>query len=123
MSILFCLNQAIESVKSDGYVVLDDIVSCDSLDILLEQMTKDTKILLDGQKNGRILNGWKHGHIQQKRPHHPLFSFSDIVANPYVVQVTHAFLGDGLFNSFYSGSTNFPGSEQQPIHRDAVPHS
>ena len=28
------LNQAIESVKSDGYVVLDDVVSFESLDIL-----------------------------------------------------------------------------------------
>ena len=116
-----CLNQAIESVKSDGYIVLDDFVRFDSLDILLEQMTADTNILLDSQKNGRILNGWKHAPIQQKPPHHPPFLFSDIVANPYVVQVTYAVLGDGLFNSFYSGNTNCPGSEQQPIHRDAVP--
>tara|TARA_B100000902_G_scaffold387806_1_gene432474 strand:- start:1869 stop:2129 length:261 start_codon:yes stop_codon:yes gene_type:complete len=64
------------------------------------------------------MEAWPH---TAKPPHHPFFLFSDIVANPYVVKVTHAVLGDGLFNSFYSGNTNYPGSEQQPIHRDADP--
>ena len=116
-----CLNKAAEAVKNDGYVSLEEVVSFDSLDVLLEQMTRDTKILLQSEKNGRPIIGWKHGHIQQKPPHHPPFLFCDVVANPYVVGVTHAVLGDGLFNSFYSGNTNCPGSEQQPIHRDADP--
>ena len=115
------LAKAVDSVKKEGYVVLDNVVSSESLDVILEQMTEDTEILLDSQKKGRDVTGWKRGHIQQKPPHHPPFLFPDIVANPYVVKVTHEVLGDGLFNSFYSGNTNCPGSEEQPIHRDADP--
>jgi len=40
------------------------------------------------------MEAWPH---TAKPPHHPLFLFSDIVANPYVVKVTHAVLGDGFF--------------------------
>ncbi len=38
-----------------------------------------------------------------------------------VIQVTTALLDEGIFNSFYNGNTNCPGSGTQPLHRDG-PH-
>jgi ectoine hydroxylase-related dioxygenase (phytanoyl-CoA dioxygenase family) len=58
------------------------------------------------------------GHIQQDPPPEPELIFRDVLANDAVVAVTHAVLGDGLVNVFYSGNTNLPGSAAQPVHHD-----
>ena len=46
------------------------------------------------------------------------YIFRDVVSNPFVIQVTKGLLGDGLFNSFYNGNCNCPGSGTQPLHPD-----
>ncbi|RIK33188.1 MAG: hypothetical protein DCC55_35435, partial [Chloroflexi bacterium] len=61
------------------------------------------------------------GHLQQGPPPFAPYVFRDIVANPFAIQVTHAILGDGLYNRFYNGNANTPGSGTQPLHADG-PH-
>ena len=39
-----CLSKATEAVKNDGYVLLEEVVSFDSLDVLLGQMTRHTSV-------------------------------------------------------------------------------
>jgi hypothetical protein len=114
------LTQAVGAVREQGYVIIGNAVGATCLDVLRERMTADTQELLAAQRAGEKASGWMRGHLQQKPPHHPPFLFADIVANPFAIQVTHAVLGDGLFNSFYSGNTNCPASEQQPLHRDST---
>lgn len=101
--------RAIAAVREAGVVVLH------------ERLLTDTHALVAARDRGDSIPGWKCGHLQQKPPHHPPYIFRDVVANPFAIQVTHGVLGDGLFNSFYSGNTNLPGSEVQPLHRDAQP--
>ncbi len=113
------LLQAATALRDEGYVILEKAVDATCLDVLRERMTADTHELLAAHAKGEQVSGWMRGHLQQKPPHHRPFLFADIVANPFAVQVTHAVLGDGLFNAFYSGNTNCPGSEQQPLHRDS----
>ncbi|MEE2726044.1 MAG: phytanoyl-CoA dioxygenase family protein [Candidatus Latescibacterota bacterium] len=113
--------RAIAAVREAGVVVLEDAVDEAALDALHERLLTDTHALVAARDRGDSIPGWKRGHLQQKPPHHPPYIFRDVVANPFAIQVTHGVLGDGLFNSFYSGNTNLPGSEVQPLHRDAQP--
>ena len=110
------VKQAVEAIRVDGYVVLENVVSHEHLDILRERMDADAQILIKAEKWGGA--GGLKGHLQLGPPPFAPYIFRDIVANPYVVQVTKALLGSGVYNNFYNGNTNCPGSTTQPLHRD-----
>jgi ectoine hydroxylase-related dioxygenase (phytanoyl-CoA dioxygenase family) len=113
------LAAAVDAVRQDGYVVLADVIEHDHLDLLRERMNVDSQTLLAAQKWGGA--GSVAGHLQQGPPPFAPYVFGDIVANPFAIQVTHALLGKGVYNRFYNGNANCPGSGTQPLHADA-PH-
>ncbi|MDA1192598.1 MAG: phytanoyl-CoA dioxygenase family protein, partial [Candidatus Poribacteria bacterium] len=88
----------------------------DKLDILRERMTEDSVKLIANQKWGGA--GHITGHLQQGAPPIPPFVFREIVSNPFAIQVSKGVLSNSVFNSFYNGNTNTPGSKKQPLHRD-----
>lgn len=108
---------ALAAIREEGYVVLENIVSHAHLDRLRERMDEDSQKLIDVEKWGGA--GRVTGHLQQGPPPFAPYVFADIVANPFVIQVTRALLGEGVYNSFYNGNTNSPGSGVQPLHRDS----
>ncbi len=108
--------QAVNAIRVDGYVVLENVISHQHLDILRERMDADSQRLIKAEKWGGA--GRLKGHLQQGPPPFAPYIFNDIVANPYIVQVTKALLGAGVYNNFYNGNTNCPGSTTQPLHRD-----
>jgi ectoine hydroxylase-related dioxygenase (phytanoyl-CoA dioxygenase family) len=110
------LEQAIQALREDGYVVLENVVSHAHLDVLRVRMDEDSRKLMDAEKWGGA--GRVVGHLQQSPPPFAPYVFSDVVANPFVIQVTRELLGGGVYNSFYNGNTNTPGSGKQPLHRD-----
>jgi hypothetical protein len=109
------LEVAVRAVREDGFVILEDVIAHDHLDILLEKMTVDLETLLTART---LPCNFVRNHVQQDPPPLAPYVFRDVVANPYVVQVSTAVLGAGFFNSFYSGNTNLPGSTEQPVHAD-----
>ncbi len=111
------VKQAVEAILIDGYVVLENIIKHEHLDILKERMDADSQKLIKAGKWGGA--GMLKGHLQQGAPPFAPYIFSDIVANPYVIQVTKELLGEGVYNNFYNGNTNCPGSGIQPLHRDS----
>ena len=113
------LQRAVQAVLRDGYVILRDVIDHDHLDCLLPRMTADSRRLIAAEQWGGA--GHLPGHLQQAPPPLAPFVFGDIVANPFAVQVTHSVLGDGMYNRFYNGNTNCPGSPMQPLHADAEP--
>ena len=112
------VEQAITALRVDGYVILENVINHDHLDILRERMDADSQLLINAEKWGGA--GKLIGHLQQGPPPYAPYIFRDIVANPYVVQVTQELLGPGLYNNFYNGNTNCPGSTTQPLHRDGA---
>ena len=110
------LDQAVAAIRNDGYAVLEDIVSHDHLDQLRERMDRDSQQLVAAEQWSGA--GGLPGHLALGPPPFAPFVFRDIMANPFVIQVNQALLGDHFFNGFYSGNTNCPGSETQPLHRD-----
>jgi ectoine hydroxylase-related dioxygenase (phytanoyl-CoA dioxygenase family) len=57
-------------------------------------------------------------NLQQGPPPFAPYIFPDVVSNAFGIQVSKAVLGDGVYNAFYNGNTNTPGSGLQPVHRD-----
>ncbi len=112
------VEQAVKAIQVDGYVILENVIRHEPLDILRERMDADSQILINAEKWGGA--GRLKGHLQQGPPPYAPYIFRDIVANPYVVQVTRELLGPGLYNNFYNGNTNCPGSTTQPLHRDGA---
>ena len=113
------LQPAVEAVRRDGFVVIENAVPHEPLDVLREKMDRDSRVLIDRKLWGGA--GGLKGHLQQGPPPFAPFVFPEIVANTLVIQVNTALLGEGIFNSFYNGNTNCPGSVAQPLHRDG-PH-
>jgi ectoine hydroxylase-related dioxygenase (phytanoyl-CoA dioxygenase family) len=110
------LDEALAAIRTEGLVVLENVVSHEHLDVLRERMDEDSEKLIRAEKWGGA--GRLPKHLQQGPPPFAPYVFSDIVANPYVIQVTKTLLGEGVYNSFYNGNTNCPGSGTQPLHGD-----
>ena len=92
------LKQAVEAIRRDGCVVIENAVPHEPLDMLREKMDQDSKVLIDHELWGGA--GGLKGHLQQGPPPFAPFVFREIVANPFVIQVNTALLGEGIFNSF-----------------------
>ena len=105
------LAQAVAAIRTDGYVLIEDAIPRQPLEILRQRMDKDSAALLAANPKRR--------HLQQGPPPFAPFIFAEIVANPFAVQVSKAVLGEGFFNAFYNGNTNAPGSDTQNLHRDS----
>lgn len=112
------VEQAVDAIQFDGYVFIENIINHNHLDILRERMDEDSQLLIKSKHWGGA--GMLKGHLQQGPPPFAPYIFSDIVANPFVVQVTKTLLGPGVYNNFYNGNTNCPGSMTQPLHRDGA---
>ena len=109
------VQHAIAALRKDGFLVINDIVEHDHLDRLRERMTGDLDTI---RALPAVPHNFVWGNIQQNPPPDAGLVFRDVVANPFVCQVTRELLGPGAFNDYLSGNTNIPGSGLQPVHVD-----
>jgi hypothetical protein len=109
------LQRAVIALRDDGFVVIDGVVDHTHLDLLQERMTDDLTRL---RALPVVPHNFVWGNIQQNPPPDADLVFRDVVANPFVCQVTRAVLGSGAFNNTLTGNTNVPGSGLQPVHVD-----
>ena len=72
------LKKAIEAIRVDGCVVIENIVNHKHLDILRERMDADSQKLIKAGKWGGA--GMLKGHLQQGPPPFAPYIFSDVVA-------------------------------------------
>src|SRR5215213_1242323 len=90
------LAEALAALRTEGYVVLEDVVPEGPLDVLAQRMLEDAERLIRAQHWGGA--GRLPGHLQQGPPPFAPFVFPEVVANPFVIQVTRELLGDGVYN-------------------------
>ena len=109
------LRAAVDAVRSDGFVVLNDVVDPAHLDILHERMIDDLDAL---RARPDAPYNWNAGNLQQDPPPFPPYLFSDVLQNPFVISVTSAVLGPRIKNVMYGGNTALPGDQRQPVHAD-----
>jgi ectoine hydroxylase-related dioxygenase (phytanoyl-CoA dioxygenase family) len=104
------------ALREDGCVVLQGVVDLDHVTMLRNKMLEDLEVIMSRKD---IPTQFTKGNVQQDPPPMSPYLFKDVLNNHLLVQVTAAILGAGLKNSFYSGNTNLPGSEAQPVHPDS----
>ncbi len=107
--------EAAEALRTDGLVVLADVVDLAHLDVLHERIIADLDALRDRPD---APYNWNVGNLQQDPPPFPPYLFADVLLNPYVIAVTSDLLGPGVKNVMYGGNTALPGDQRQPVHAD-----
>jgi len=106
---------AVRAVREEGFVVLNDAIDPAHIAVLRERMLVDAaKIAALDQ----VPYQFKTGHLQQNPPPFPPYLFRDVLVNAFAIDVTHALLGDGVKNAFYSGNCCLPNDNRQPLHGD-----
>ncbi len=110
------LAKAIEALRTDGIVVLEDAIDLEHIAILREKYLADVELLLN--RKDKPFN-WNPGNLQQDPPPFPPYLFRDVLVNDAVIAVTKGILGAGLKSAFYSGNTALPSPHRQPVHADS----
>ena len=109
------LAMAVRAVREEGFVVLHDAIDPAHIATLRERMLADAaKIAALDQ----VPYQFKTGHLQQDPPPFPPYLYRDVLVNAFAIDVTHALLGDGVKNAFYSGNCCLPNDNRQPLHGD-----
>jgi hypothetical protein len=106
---------AVNALRADGFVVLNDVVQPDHLDTLHERLVSDLDAL---KARTDTPYNWNAGNLQQDPPPFPPYLFEDVLLNPFVISVTSAVLGPRIKNVMYGGNTALPGDQRQPVHVD-----
>ena len=96
---------AVEALRTDGFVVIADVVDPAHLDVLHERMITDLAAL---QARPDAPYNWNAGNLQQDPPPFPPYLFADVLLNPFVIAVTSALLGPGLRTSCTAGTPRCP---------------
>ncbi len=105
------LSEALAAIRDDGIVALRQVVSDASIDALREKMLADLKTVEAARGIDKNYQGVR------PPPFHP-YLFRDILLNDIVISLTHALLGDGVYNGAYHANSSFPGSPVQHVHAD-----
>jgi hypothetical protein len=115
------LASALETLQTDGYVVLENAVpktlvdeirkKCDTV---LQSHVKANPQILSPDNPGRGIFGM---HPPREMP----FMDPLIIANPFAVPILREALGEDFFCAFYNTNTSWPGSGIQSVHRDSLP--
>jgi len=95
------LAQAVESVRQNGFVILGQVIPTPPLDLLFERMLTDLNTLLNASDQVLPVQ-FVPGHLQQDAPPLAPYVFAELVANPWVIQVTQALLGAGVKNTYFT---------------------
>jgi ectoine hydroxylase-related dioxygenase (phytanoyl-CoA dioxygenase family) len=109
------LEAAVRAIKTDGFLVLKNVVDTAHLDALRERMLDDLQHIL-ARKDAPF--NFNTGNVQQDPPPFPPYLFRDVLLNDMAIAVTKAVLGAGVKNSAYTGNTALPGGSKQPVHAD-----
>ena len=111
------IDAAVSAIHEYGYVILEDAVPIEPLEVLRERMDQDTGDLL-AYCESIGGNPRERGHLQQGPPVSPDYVFADVVMNDYVNRVCNLLYNHRPRLTFYNGNTNCPGSTTQRLHMD-----
>ena len=112
-------DRALDALRTDGVVVLGDVIDRAPLDALKTRMDRDSVELLAFCKSVGG-NPRDRGHLQQGPPPMAPWVSRQWTANPLIAELLTAMLGRDAYCEFYNGNTNCPGSEHQQLHLDAA---
>jgi hypothetical protein len=110
------LAKAVQAVRKEGYVILNDLIDPAVLAPIRDRMLSDVEKIL---ARDDIPFNFNRGNIQQDPPPFPPYLSREVLCNEIVISITKSILGKGLKNGMYSGNTALPRSTgRQPVHAD-----
>lgn len=112
------LAQVVADIEAEGFAVVENLVSTESRQILLDVIREDALAI---KAAGELTPHEKHtgeGHLQLGLPRSAPYVRADLLANAIVDQIVAAILGEKAWLGFYNGNVNMPGSTYQPLHFD-----
>jgi len=111
------LQEAVNAVREDGFVILNDLIDPAVLAPIRDRMLEDVARIM---ARDDVPFNFNSGNIQQDPPPFPPYLSRQVLCNDIVIAVTQAILGKGLKNGMYSGNTALPHSTgRQPVHADS----
>jgi ectoine hydroxylase-related dioxygenase (phytanoyl-CoA dioxygenase family) len=110
------LAEAVQAVRKEGYVILNDLIDAAILAPIRDRMLADVAKILARED---IPFNFNRGNIQQDPPPFPPYLSREVLCNEIVIAISQSILGKGLKNGMYSGNTALPHSSgRQPVHAD-----
>jgi hypothetical protein len=110
------LELAIGQVRNNGYVLLEGVLPRD----LVASMQSTFMDLLETHIQRADPNRGANRY-QMHLPFAPPFSDERVIANPFVLPVVEALVGDDCICHYLSSDTPLPGSDFQEVHPDIFP--
>ena len=110
------LSEAVQTLREDGFVVLERALP----DILVRELREQADAFVIENLHNRerlIPTGINHYHLVL--PIRPPYLDPHVLENPVALQIVESVLGPALKSRLpYGGNVAMPGSEMQRIHRD-----
>ncbi len=110
------LELAIEQVRNNGYVLFERALPEDLVFAMREAFSQ----LLDSHVNSTVANRGAN-RWQMHVPFAPPFSDERVIANPLVMPIVDALLGEDCICHYFASDTPLPGSDYQQVHPDIFP--
>lgn len=106
------IEAAVNAIEEDGYVAMANVVSLKSIDALYQKMIED------GERRKSETGRFQPGGLPLSQP----WLLRDILLNDMVIAVTHAILGEGVYNDSYGVNWRLAGElDKQHVHPDHGP--
>jgi ectoine hydroxylase-related dioxygenase (phytanoyl-CoA dioxygenase family) len=119
------LQEAVNQIKANGYVVLEGVLS----QKLIEELRSSFKKVFDAYVNrikvdttpvnAETPRGQKR--FQMNLPFIDPFNDAQIITNPFVLSVLDQLLGQDYTLLYFASDTPLPGSDYQGVHSDEIP--
>jgi ectoine hydroxylase-related dioxygenase (phytanoyl-CoA dioxygenase family) len=107
------LDLAVESVRNNGYVLFERLLPQDLVTEMRESFTRLLESHVSQTDPNRGANRY-----QMHLPFEPPFSDERVVANPVILSIIEALLGEDCICHYLASDTALPGSEYQAVHPD-----
>ncbi len=110
------LDYAIGQVRNNGYVLFERLLPSE----LVADLRSNFMRLLEAHAQWTDPNRGANRY-QMHLPFAPPFVDERVVANPFVLPIVDALVGDNCICHYLSSDTPLPGSEYQAVHPDIFP--
>jgi ectoine hydroxylase-related dioxygenase (phytanoyl-CoA dioxygenase family) len=119
------LQEAVNQIKANGYVVLEGALSQNLVAELRSSFKRVFDAYVDRIKvdttpvNAETPRGQKR--FQMNLPFIKPFNDSQIITNPFVLSILDQLLGEDCTLLYFASDTPLPGSDYQGVHSDEIP--
>jgi ectoine hydroxylase-related dioxygenase (phytanoyl-CoA dioxygenase family) len=108
------LQNAVNQVRANGYVVLESVLSAD----FVETLRADYMQIYDEALKTAPEKTFGNKHYRLYLPFRPPFTDDRIINSPFALPVFEALLGPEMVCHYFATNTCAPGSDYQPVHAD-----